>query len=469
MRKCSNRKRCEGAFPKGYGASIRTFIGGKSNQSVGIQDLVVTPIYLMIFGIAAYLIRPMVTSPVTKKYFLPALAVKFAGAIFLGLVYQFYYGGGDTFNYFTHGSRYIWEAFQTDPVTGLSILLESGGSRVTETYEYTQHIWYYRDPNSFFVVRIAAFIDILTFHTYSATSLFFALFSFSGMWMFFTSIVRKYPGTSARWLAIAILFVPSTIFWGSGILKDTITYGALGWMTWALLHIIEFRQKHLKYWIAILAGAWLLFSIKVYILICFAPLVLVWIYWKHILSIRNLVIRLIIAPVLMAFFLTVGYLAVNKITEDNARYSLDNVAQRAAITAYDIRYGWGARTGGEGGYDIGLPDGTISGTLKLMPAAINVSLFRPYLWEVKNPLMLLASLESTIMLILSFWYLIVKRGVGRIFSDPFLIFCLIFSLLFAFAVGVSTFNFGTLMRYKIPMMPFFLIVLVISQYSKTKQ
>ena len=43
-----------------------------------------------------------------------------------------------------------------------------------------------------------------------------------------------------------------------------------------------------------------------------------------------------------------------------------------------------------------------------------------------------------------------------------------FSISFAFAVGVSTFNFGTLVRYKIPLLPFFLVALVlIRHHSKS--
>ena len=124
----------------------------------------------------------------------------------------------------------------------------------------------------------------------------------------------------------------------------------------------------------------------------------------------------------------------------------------------------GARSGGDGGYDIGLPDGTWQSMVKLMPAAINVSLFRPYIWEVRNPLMLLSAIESTIILFLAI-RVFRKRKWKQKLKDPFLVFCLGFTLLFAFAVGVSTFNFGTLMRYKIPMMPFLSLLLL--DYYKT--
>ena len=44
---------------------------------------------------------------------------------------------------------------------------------------------------------------------------------------------------------------------------------------------------------------------------------------------------------------------------------------------------------------------------------------------------------------------------------PDVLFALIFSISFAFAVGVSTFNFGTLVRYKIPLLPFFAVALIL--------
>ncbi len=427
---------------------------------MGIKDLFITPIYLLLFTIIAYWIRPLVTTRETRKYFMPALLARFGGAIALGLIYQFYYGGGDTFNYFTHGSRWIWEAFMDDPMLGLSMFFESGGERVLTTHQYSQHIWYYKDVNSFFVVRITAFFDLLTFHSYTATALFFASFAFSGSWAMFSSIHKRYRFFNTKYLALVLLFVPSTIFWGSGILKDTITLGALGWLTWALINIIELNRRNLIFWLSIVINAWIIYNIKLYILICFLPLILIWVYWKRILSMKNTVMRVLIAPILLIIFISVGYLAVQQITNSNKQYSFDNLAEKVAITAYDIRYGWGARMGGDGGYDIGLPDGTLLGTLKLMPAAINVSLFRPYLWEVRNPLMLLAAFESTFLLILTVWLIIFKKRLMIVFREPFFLFCLTFAILFAFAVGVSTFNFGTLMRYKLPMMPFYLLVLL---------
>ena len=46
--------------------------------------------------------------------------------------------------------------------------------------------------------------------------------------------------------------------------------------------------------------------------------------------------------------------------------------------------------------------------------------------------------------------------------------CFIFSITFAFAVGITTPNFGTLVRYKIQCMPFYIAMLfMLLDYKKS--
>jgi hypothetical protein len=119
---------------------------------------------------------------------------------------------------------------------------------------------------------------------------------------------------------------------------------------------------------------------------------------------------------------------------------------------------------GEGGsvYDLGTFEPSALGALKMFVPAVNVTLFRPYPWEIKNVFMLLSSLESFSFLVITFLFIYrvgLKRIVMIVNENPFLLFCLIFSLVFAFSVGVSTYNFGSLVRYKIPLLPFYTFLL----------
>ncbi|HKZ36881.1 MAG TPA: hypothetical protein VJ184_04460, partial [Chryseolinea sp.] len=200
-----------------------------------LRDLIVTPITLLVVFGLAYFIRPLVTDPITRVYFIPALTVKIFGALAVGFIYQFYYGGGDTFNYHSHGSRHIWEAFVDSPVKGIQ-LLTNDGKKYTDVYRYASKILFFTDPGSYAIVKIAAVLDLITFSSYSSTAILFAVISFIGMWMFFLTFYEQYPQLH-RWLAVASFFIPSVFFWGSGLLKDTITISCLGMATYQAYRI----------------------------------------------------------------------------------------------------------------------------------------------------------------------------------------------------------------------------------------
>ena len=51
--------------------------------------------------------------------------------------------------------------------------------------------------------------------------------------------------------------------------------------------------------------------------------------------------------------------------------------------------------------------------------------------------------------------------VRRVTANPALMFCFVFVLVLAMGTGLSTANLGTLSRYRAPMMPFFLLLLLI--------
>ena len=432
------------------------------------QDLIVTPVWLVLLILLAYLIRPLVTSPETKTYLVPGLFAKFLGAIALGFIYQFYYDGGDTFSYHTNGSIWIWKAFMDSPLTGIDLLFQTAGDYNGQTFNYSSHIWFFRDPKSMMVVKIASVFDLFTYGTYSATALFFAIFSFSGSWALFTVLQKLYP-SKTRLLAIAILFIPSVVFWGSGILKDSITLGALCWMSYALFRLTIFKKFTLANLLLLGSMAWIIYTIKIYILLCFMASTALFLYLQYIGEIKNRLLKLLAIPALLLIFSGGGYYAINKIAEEDSRYALDKIAETAMITAYDIRYGWGARHGDNSGYTLGELDGTFASLLRLAPEGVVVTLFRPWPWEIKNPLMLMASLESALFLIITIGVVIQFFRKNRYTNNnqPLIWFCLSFTLLFAFAVGVSTFNFGTLMRYKIPVFPFFasLLVIINSKYG----
>jgi hypothetical protein len=395
---------------------------------------------------------------------MPALTVRIFGALALGFLYQFYYSGGDTFNYHTHGSRHIWNALMDDPSAGIKLFF-SDATDQTGVYKYSSRILFLRDPDSYFVIKIAAFFDLFTFSSYSATAILFSIVSFTGQWMFFITFYKKFPSI-VNSLAIIILFIPSVIFWGSGLLKDTLTIGCLGFAIYSLDALFIKRKFKLSSVVLLIASLGIIYIVKKYILICFIPAAFLWIYAGFFFQIRNVALKIVLIPFIFVVMMFSGYYAILKVGEDDPQYALNKIGQTVQITAYDIGFYTGRDAGS--GYSLGELDGSWQSMLRLAPSAINVSLFRPYLWEVRNPLMFLSALESLALFVLTLYTIYRSKSyIFRALSDPTILFCLIFSITFAFAVGVSTFNFGTLARYKIPLLPLYLLGLIlILNYSK---
>jgi len=429
------------------------------------KDLLIAPLVALIIYAAAFLVRPYVTYEENRKYFFPALTLKFLGAIGLGLLYQFYYGGGDTFGYYTHGASHIFDAFLDQTSVAFKLIFNDNNYE-DGVFKYASRIWMYRDTPAYMVVRIAGILAIISGGTYSGTALLFALISFSGLWAMFMAFCKLFPN-HVLGLAVAILFIPSTIFWGSGILKDSITYGMLGWSTAAVIQLLYWRKRPWLWLLVLLVSLVLAFKIKEYIVLSFVPAAMIWTYFVIIKKLHNKMARILVAPFVVTIIAAISIYTVYKVGENSPRYSITNLAETARITAYDIGR-WTGRNAGSR-YDLGDFDGTPGSMIKLAPAAINVSLFRPYLWEVRSPLMLLASLEGMVLFIITMiiiyrmlWYKI------NVLRSPAAWFSLVFSLTFAFAVGISTYNFGTLFRYKVPLMPFYAILLVLA-YSQSKK
>jgi hypothetical protein len=111
-------------------------------------------------------------------------------------------------------------------------------------------------------------------------------------------------------------------------------------------------------------------------------------------------------------------------------------------------------------------DGSVSGLIKMAPIFVGTTFFRPFIWESGKLSTLLSSLEGLTLLIFTL-YVFFKAGLKTIFQtltkNPLAMYCFLFAIIFALFVGATTLNFGTLCRYKIPCMPFYVISLFLIQ------
>ena len=86
--------------------------------------------------------------------------------------------------------------------------------------------------------------------------------------------------------------------------------------------------------------------------------------------------------------------------------------------------------------------------------------------------MVFSAIENFILIAFTIFTLIKISPVAvlrTLLKEPFLLYCLIFSILFAFGVGIAGTNFGAMVRYKTPLLPFFFsMIYLLSKFNKSK-
>lgn len=301
------------------------------------------------------------------------------------------------------------------------------------------------------MIGIAALVSFLSFDSYIAGSIIFSLWGYLGVWLIFYKLVQLYPKLF-RYFFIFILCWPSLFFFGSGILKEPLCMGGIG-----LLFYFAFSKINgLAHWAKILPliviALLILYYIKPYLFFSFIiAFIVAWIFSKiSQLDYRRQRMFLYFGMI----FLFTGSLGAIFFMWNNIIYS--DPVRKLMVTIFTITKA--QLILGKSGYDLGEIELTPFGVGKYLLQSLIVSLYRPFVYEITKPMLLISGFESLVMLMLTiytFYKMRFKEILYFVKNSPLLIFCITFTLLVAIQIGAISFNFGTLVRYKMPLMPFF--------------
>ena len=387
-------------------------------------------------------------------YYLWGLYAKISGVIFFVLIYVYYYGGGDTLMYYQSASSFA-NLFYQSPSDYFHVLFAPGTPENRSYFDYTTGYPYnylYLDPKTCMVLRIISPLLIITGKSYLLTSVLLAFISYLGIWKLYQLFCYYYPDLKKHF-AFAVLFFPSLIFWGSGILKDTLTFSGTCLLVYTTHHLLILKKKSLWSIIGLITSAFVIITVKPYIFMVLLPGTLLWVFYDRLVKIRNKLITWLLFPILLGFAGIISFMILSGLGDSLDKFSIDKALETAAETQGDLKqdYYQGAS------FDIGDFDGTVSGAIKLMPKALVAGLFRPFIWESASPTVLLSGVENLFILILLVITLIktkILRFVNITIQTPLVFYSMIFSIFFAFVIGLTTSNFGALVRFKIPLIPF---------------
>ena len=396
-----------------------------------------------------------------SRFLIPGVFIKILGGLAFTLVYAYYYAGGDC-NYYYYSANQLVKIFYEQPLVYYDLINSNSEEAIKILKEYHYTIHKVQNEESWALTRILSPLNILSFNSYLGLTYLTSMISFFGSFYLFKTIRKIIIGKDKMLFYICFL-IPSVTFWGGGVMKDTLTLAALNFIIYLFYGILYEKQKIIWRMVLSIVPVLIIINLKAYIILAFLPWLMFTIFFFYNNKSKNPVAKFLIIPYLGIVVMIFAYFSTKTIFDTSQKYQTENIKGR--IEGFRT---WHNQLGGSS-YDLGEIEYTTTGILSKVPKAINVSLFRPYPWEAGNIMALINSIESQFLLICTLYVFFIvgfRSFFKYVAKSSFLLGGLIFCLFFAFVTGITSYNFGALSRFKIPLMPIYLFILYFIYLSK---
>lgn len=393
-------------------------------------------LHVVLMGVIAMGFKEKVKSERAIEWaYYPALLFKIIMGLFLGFVYHYYYGYGDTLLLFEDG---VTLARVADQQFFYYIKILLSDQPLSTALHYGQH------PRALFFARCISPVAWFTQENYWLTSMYFSLLGFFCSWYLCLALVRYYRQALA--VAVSFLFYPSAVFWSSGIIKECVAVSMIYLIIATMLHIVHQQKmpmsKSVVRILLLLSCGAVLWQLKYYYAAVLFPLVISSMAFYR-LRIGFYQKVLMMAGVCGFAVLAISFLHPNLEASRilNALVATHDIIFEASDVSNVIHYQSLKPTWQSVGSNF--PLALLSGLLRPLPGDGDT------LWhtivQLENVLLLLSMGAALYCLI---------RYKKSFAEKQLLLVMLIYIVTLSALLALSSPNFGTLMRYKAVYLPF---------------
>jgi hypothetical protein len=407
------------------------------NKVTGKMSILIAIANLAFLGFIFFLLYAQESS--LKKIYWPALAIKLLAGILLGLLYTYYYSVADTFDFFNDGRKLSSLALE-DFLHYLKFLWKGGEPEALQL-----HLTF-TEPRALFMSKVVSVFCLLTYNNYWIISICFSFISFYCSWKFVNNIAQNFPRLRAS-SVFAFLFIPSVIFWGSGLMKESLSMASLFFLSNIILKLWTRQKVSIVKFLLSIFSVWILWQLKYYYAAIFIPAVATCLLIKFLITpvfeIKSTKAEITIWCALILLPFTLISLAKENFQPD--------VFLKVVVKNYEEFHNH-SDPGDAIVFNNLQP--TIGSILMHSPWALCSGLFRPFVWEAQNFFQLMISLENIFLLLLLITSI---KNTKLIFTSQhrsLLLSLILYVVLLCIFLTLSTPNFGTLSRYRVGFLPF---------------
>jgi hypothetical protein len=416
-------------------------------------------LFFVIILLCSYFYQNLrVSSNSLYRYFTYGLLVKLIGSFLYYFIYAHYYNGGDTTNYFEL-VLVFQQVFVNSPTDFFDVFFDIPTKEHYSIF-WKHQVWPFEEaytvPTQMTVIKIATPFAIITNGSFLLTTMFMGFLSFFAVWDLFKSFTKICP--NYKYNFVACFLIPSSFFWAGGISKDTVTLiGVCLFVSNSILFKTSVNNfQKIFHILKISAGFLLVILVKPYVLIGLIPAFTIWQFSDKIKkTFSQLWLRSIILIFTTAGALLVSFFLLSLVGETMEKFAVDKALETAVVYNKDLQSDYHQGQS----FNIGTFEPTIPSVMSKIPIAAFAGIFYPLPSQVSGLIPNISTIEG-IFYLLTIFYLVFMRYVLRIrYHIPvekkeILNFFIIFSIMFCIMLGLSTSNFGALVRFRVPILPF---------------
>ena len=360
----------------------------------------------------------------------------------------YYWKEGDAIFYYGEGQN-LFQLFKEDlsNIKYLFLPVESYQTRIGLDSDLIKTYNGSGTESSFLVSKLCAILYPFSLGRYLLVNFFFCLISSVAQIKLFIVLSKRYPHLSGS-ISLCVLFMPTLLLYATPIFKETLCFAFIGFGAYNIYRILKKENVALNIF-SLLVNLSLIFLVKPYVL--YAMLLSV-----ALVSFIGFIIKKMRGSALSKMITSVFVLMLLAAFISNLSL-FDPYILIFTDTSNFLQEQYSNSLGESSSFGIGEMETTFKGLLLKLPIGAYTTYFRPHLWEVRKPIILFSALECFFILCLSIWTFL-KNGkylLRFLREDKFARYLFVYTIILSAIIGLTTFNFGTLIRYKVPGVPFF--------------
>ncbi|MDU0372799.1 hypothetical protein ACFPAF_20535 [Hymenobacter endophyticus] len=313
--------------------------------------------------------------------------------------------------------------------------------------------------NTLFLIKLLSVLNLASLGNAWLNGCYLSLFSFVSGWELVRKLRLRWPETPAGSGVVAFLGWPTVVYWTSGLTKESLLVGS-GALVLALMMHLGYGGTQRRGWalasLVVVVGLHFkmryFFAVVLFGVLAGLALVLV---LQRLGTARSRVAQVVV----LVGLLLLGAWAASEVSPVFRANKFTSQLQRNYTELL-------ASSGQRPHLEYPQLQPTTESVLKHTPEAVFNTLSRPWPWEGDTLLYMVAGLENLLLLAL----VVVAIGAtvqGRSGRLPFgvVLALLVYCVILAALLGLTTPNLGTLNRYRVTFLPFLVFLVLQNDYA----